>query len=237
MENKKKWDIAGSIIMIAIFLSGFYIYSTIANDYKKNNQPPQIIEKTVAIQVPDCPQTFTDYQALEKRQSVELIHNFHAYAAGGGFIKDNQNISLVKTGNDEIACGYLYVKAVKDHKKIDNIDHIYINPNGFGGHIVSSNSITLDHTPPDNTIEFVLPLDAITYLQDKRPYRPNAQDNRIANWVKMLNVSNQTTFAINSAIQNDEAIIEEVRIAYKCWNPSDIENNQKETNNCQLGVQ
>ncbi|MBI5306713.1 hypothetical protein HZB04_03995 [Candidatus Wolfebacteria bacterium] len=215
---------------ILIFIIGaIIILSTgwAANKFRK----PEIIEKKEVVEKVisqlECPNNFEIYQDLIKKgQFVNLLENASSYATNGKFIKDYE-ITINKTG--EIACGYLYVRARNDGKPLDEkYDSIYINPHDLGGHLLRSRSILILN-PIVNKTETLLPLNAISFLSEL-PYNPMSQNYRIADWVKLLNAINQIKFNIALSTQDPTGFIDEVKIAYKCWN-SQI---GKETQDCQL---
>jgi hypothetical protein len=49
------------------------------------------------------------------------------------------------------------------------------------------------------------------------PYDPNAQNYQIANWVDLLNAANSINFQISLSATNQNAVINQVIIAYQCW--------------------
>lgn len=174
-----------------------------------------------------CQPSVEAYQKnIQKRQYITLIENAPSYASQSKFVK-NYSVTIKRTG--EIACGYLYVRARNDGQPLDNkYNSIYINPQNFGGHLLLSRSMQIPN-PITKTTEVLLPLNAISYLPNL-PYNPSAQDFRIADWVKLLNVTDQINFRIALSTQNSSGVIDEVRIAYTCWNPL----TGKETQDCQL---
>lgn len=215
----KKWDLAGAILMIIIFLGGFYIYSKIA--------APGLNKTPIVLKAPTCSLNFSDYEKLLPDQSVNLVHNLNSYAIKGQFY-NSRSIDLIRSGDDEIACGYLYIKAKVDGRALDDkYESIYINPQGLGGHILRSLGVRKDN--PNETI-VLLPLDAVAYLPNL-PYNPDAKDYKITNWIKLLNASQSTNFAIGFSTTDAKGEIEEITLTYKCWNPTTGE----ETKNCRVG--
>lgn len=216
---------------IVIFIVGALIIvsvSWLVNIFRT----PEVIEKEKIIEKilsgPECPRSFEAYKTLVGGgQSFQLLKDAPSYAFQGKFIKD-YTITVNRTG--EIACGYLYVRAKNDGRPLnEKYDSIYVNPHELGGHLIRPRSVPIPNPIP-NTTEILLPLNAIPYLPTV-PYDPNAQNYRIADWVKLLNVTNQIWFKIALSVQDPTGIIEEIRIAYKCWDPA----TGKETQNCQLG--
>ncbi len=218
---------AGILAVGALIIIGT---TYVTNSLKK----PEVIQTavTVVAQSPQCPNDFSSYQSLvNSGQSVELVKNLNTYAANGNFIND-KTIAVTRSGSDQVACGYLYVRAGIDGHPLDlTYDSIYISPQGLGGQILRSKTIAITN-PVASTTEVLLPLNAITYLPSL-PYNPNAQNYQIVNWSDLLNAANTITFHIGLSTLSPNAVINEIIIAYKCWNPS----TGQETNNCQLSVQ
>ena len=218
--------IAGAIVVVG---------TTIAVNYFKK---PLIIErpidKPVLVQAPSCSINYADFLALtNKGQVVNLVQNLNTYAADGYFVNDKQ-VQVSRTGQGQIACGYLYVRARVNGRALDDrYESVYIKPQGFGGHLLLSKSIKIDN-PIINTTEILLPLNSITYLPGL-PYNPKAQNYNISDWAKLLNVSNKINFdIIGLSVEDSRAIIEDVKIVYKCWNPEN--GNGDETQDCQLST-
>lgn len=231
-----------TILVLVIGAGVIWFTAWTINKYKK----PEVIEKEkiteikteVKLSIPECPRSFEAYQDLIKGgQSFKLLTNANSYASGGKFINP-LNITVNRTG--EIACGYLYVRAKKDSGALDEkTESIYINPGGFdksigiggfGGHLLRSRTAPISEVNKiTNTTEVLFELNAIPYLPNV-PYDPNSQNYKIADWSKLLDVLNQTNFKIALSVENPSATIEEIVIAYKCWNPE----TGRETQDCQL---
>lgn len=211
------------LVGLGIILLGTFL----VNSIKKPLIIEKPVEKTVILRPPECPRSYEAYQTLvDGGQSVQLLKNANSYATQGKFVK-TYRVLLNRTG--EIGCGYFYVRAKKATGALDEkYESVYVNPQGLGGHLLRPRSIPLANYIP-NTTEILLPLDAIPYLPSI-PYDPNSQDYRLANWTKLLNASHKIEFIIGLSVQDTTAIIEEVRIAYKCWDSE----TGKETQNCQL---
>jgi hypothetical protein len=149
------------IQVLVIFICGGLIIiftSFISSKVKK----PEIIEKVTIkerlISAPDCPQSFEAYGDLvSKGQIVELIKDFNSFSENGKFVK-HATVEITRSGKSQIACGYLYINVQIDGKKMDDkYESIYINPRGFGGHILRSKGITFNAKIAD-TSEVLLPL-------------------------------------------------------------------------------
>jgi len=164
-------------------------------------------------------------------QSVVLVKNVSTYASLGELV-NLQEIKLKRSGEGEVACGYLYARANKDGKPLeDKFESIYVSPQEFGGHLLNRKGMPI-LDPITRATEVLLPLNAIPYLP-RVPFDADAQDFRIADWVKLLNVTNEVVFRIGLSVGDSRGAIEEVRIAYKCWNPEI----GRETQDCQLSVE
>ena len=223
------WKAVG--ILLTIFIIGVTILAVASiivrkldSKYKKSD------EVHIITKVPECTDSFTEYQALiNKKQSIQLIKNVRMYASDGKLV-NGRKITLERSGAGEIACGYLYVKARKNgHQLEEQFESFYINPNKFGGHLIRRNEINIPQ-PEENTTEILLPLDAVAFTGS--PYKPDPQKYQISDWVKLLNVSNQVVFSIGLSANDSRAKVDEIRIAYKCWNPD----TGKETNKCNLSI-
>lgn len=215
--------LVGAVVIISTIL--------LANLIKEPEVVEKIVEKPVTLKAPECPEDFRVYQELiEKGQSIQLLENARSYASQERFAKDYE-ITLNRSGDDEIACGYLYVRAAKNGESLDKkYDSIYVNPQGLGGHILRPKSISIIN-PIQNTTEILLQLRSVSYLPNI-PYQPDAQNYRVTNWVKLLNAVDQIVFHVGLSTQDVRGIIEDLRIAYKCWNPEIGE----ETRGCQLSI-
>lgn len=212
-------DYIGAFILMIAFFTGIIIFW---NSTKSS--------KEVLIKPPQCENTFAEYQNLvEKGQSVLLTPKQYSYAIGGKFIGDKK---VLTRRQGEVACGYIFVSANKGTKPLDDTyDSIYINPQGLGGHLLRSRGISIEN--PENTATQVLfSLDNISYLPNV-PYNPNAQNFEIANWVNLINASNKTEFIIALSTTSSVGVINEVRVAYKCYNPE----TGQETKDCQLSLE
>jgi len=186
------------------------------------------IDDKIVQSKPSCDNNFESYSNLvEKKKSFQLIKNYNTYAYNKTFI--NSTTREIKiSGKDEIACGYLYIRASKNGKSLDpSYDSIYINPQGFGGHILRGRGIY--YRDAESYTEVLISLDSVAYLPNT-PYDPDAQNFRIANWNHLLNVNSHLDFLLGLSVENNKALIEEISIAYKCWDPK----TGKETNGCQL---
>lgn len=219
------------LVIIGLAFGFLVAASYFINLFKK----PDVIEKTievpVIIKIPECSLNYDEYLSLVKKgQSVRLIEDESMHALNGKFVNDRQ-ITLTRGGTGEVACGYLYVRARKNGNALEEkYESIYINPQNLGGHLLDQNSIAITELTK-NTTEILLPLDTIMYSR-KKPFNPDTSKYKIADWAKLFNVASQTTFHIGLSAADSRAILDEVRIAYKCWNPDTGKENQK----CHLSI-
>ena len=189
-----------------------------------------IEEKEVLLRAPKCEGTFEEYRNLvSASKSVTLTNKQRAYASNG--LQGTKTITVIRSGESEVACGYLYVRASRVGGTFQKqYDSIYINPHDFGGHLLRPRSIEFKKES-DKKAEILLPLREMPYIP-KVPYDPESQNFKVADWVKLLNVSNETSFILGLSVANGEGLIEEAVIAYRCWDPQ----TGKETTTCQLGL-
>ncbi len=211
--------------------------SWITNWLKKPDIIEKVIEKPViqevVLRAPVCDGGYAEFQRLlASGQSLQLIHNESMFARAGRFINP-KDVVVQRSGTGEVACGYLYVRTRKDGRALEEkYDSVYINPQGFGGHILAKKGNVEISDPTPNKTEYLLPLNSISYVPNI-PYDPNAQNYKIVNWVNVLNASNETTFSIALSTLHEQGMIENISIIYKCWDPTD----GKETRACQLSAQ
>lgn len=222
MKNKF-WHSVFQVFMT--LAAGAMIIVFVAWANSKIKQPEEI--KEIILRPPECSGSFEEYWELsEEGQSITLVKNAKSYARFGRFVIAYPEIEIKRTGI--IACGYLYIRASKDGLLLDEkYDSIYINPHDRGGHLARRRSLEL---PVLNTATQVLfSLDFIPH-QRTAPYDPETEDNLIADWVRLLNSGEVTKFYVALSVENSSALIEEITIAYKCWNPD----TGKETQDCVL---
>ncbi len=215
--------VIGAVVVIAT--------TFVVNSLRK----PLVVQNTVSVpaQPPQCPEDFNSYQALvNSGQSVELVNNLSETYASGGIFMNGKDITITTSGAGQIACGYLYVKAGIDGHALDpNYDSVYISPQGLGGHLLASKTIAIPNAPTSTT-QILLPLTSISYLPNL-PYNPNAQNFETVNWADLLNATNKINFQIGLSTTDPRGEIDDVIIAYQCWDPS----TGKPSTDCQLSVQ
>src|SRR3989338_262768 len=220
-----------AVVFFIVFGASFLTKSLTTNKEEVKEIVNEVIkEKRVVISKPSCQNTLDEYLMLKsKGNSLQMVNGLSAYATNEQFVGDVEKIVGI-TGQGEIACGYLYIRASANKKSLSDIyDSVYINPQDFGGHILRNKGIMSVST--DNYTEALIPLDSVSYLPSK-PYNPEAKNFGIADWSKLLNVNSHLKFNIGFSTENRGGLIEDISIAYKCWNPTTGE----ETDNCLLSL-
>lgn len=220
------------IVSVFVFGSTFLARSlTAPNQEEVEKIVKNVIQEKYLPLRPTCAGTLDEFQDLRDSGKVlRIANNNPSYAENGNLIGGTKPTVMI-SGQDEIGCGYLYIRVSKSHKPFDpNFDSVYINPQGFGGHILRNKGIMLNDQ--GEYTEALIPLDAVAYLPNV-PYDPNAQNFHIANWVNLLNVNSHVDFDLALSTLDKGGLIEDVSIAYKCWNNE----TGTEANNCQLSLQ
>lgn len=215
-------DYVGALFLMVVFFIGIVIF------WQTSVIPSKVIPPQKPAVV-SCNRTDSEYRDLvAKGQSVRLTSEQWSYALNGHFVGEK---TVVTRRSGEVACGYIYIVAHKGSSPLsEKYDSIFVSPQGLGGHLVRTRSIEIAENDPKRT-QVLLPLSAIPYLYSL-PYNPDAQDFAVANWVNLLNASDRIEFLIGLSVENPSAIIDEVRIAYKCRGLDG-----EETFDCQLGVE
>jgi hypothetical protein len=186
--------------------------------------PPIAIRPVVT-----CPKDSRSYEAAKQNKNLVLLSTTSSYGkAGEGFIKESV-ISLKRSGlNSQIACGYLFYRvSAGNHPINQQYENLYMIPTQgeqFGGHILPDGKNTITNDEVNGKTEILLPLDDISYDGTDR------KNIKRANWVSLLNVSDQIDFTIALNTTNLMGGIDSVEIAYKCWNPE----TGQETTDCEL---
>ena len=238
-ENNNKTKLLGTL-MTTMVISGLFIvvvsFAVKAIFFQTSDQGVRevvetvIEEKEIILRAPKCDRSFAEYKNLvDKGQSISILENKYSYASTNGKFAIDYNKKVRREG--EVACGYLYVKASNGARSLSyDYDSIYINPQELGGHLLRPRSIEMEETK-ENKTEVLFPLSAVPYLPNV-PYNPTAQNFEITNWVKLLNSSQKIKMTIALSTMSQAGLIEEVRIAYRCWNPD----TGKEVHDCQLSL-
>lgn len=238
-SNKKNviGQLIGFLIVVSIVILGSSLASNLLTSKEKDVKKivdnaikdKQITQEKVIVATPPlCTGGFEEYIKLKNQnKSITIVNNQKSYASKNSFVGSKDSTILI-SGEDDIACGYLYIKASKSNKPLDNkYDSVYVNPQDFGGHILRNKGILYQNT--DTYTESLIPLDAVSYLPNI-PYDPEAQNFRVANWVNLLNVNSHLKFITGLSTTDTKGNIEEISIAYKCWNAK----TGLESENCQL---
>lgn len=237
-DNKRFVEVAAQLL-VYFLIAGFFVavsslivrFISVPETEKIETVVREVIKKeNVLITQPTCEKSPEGLDVLgERGQTLQIVNNLPSHGEAGKFVG-----SLISTvaisGKDDIACGYLYIRASKAGQPLeDRYESLYLNPQGFGGHILLGRGISATST--GKYTEAIIPLESVSYLPSL-PYTPEAKDYRIADWSRLLNVNSHVDFAVGLSTTNPAGLVEEVSIAYKCWNPSTGE----ETNGCLLSL-
>src|SRR3989338_1933918 len=216
--------IGGLFIVVVSFAIKAIFFQTSEPEVRKVVETV-IEEKEVLLRAPKCERSFAEYEKLvQDGQSLVVLADTKSYAVSGDLLSKRKIVRR----NGELACGYLYARASKGNKPLDEVyDSVYISPQELGGHLIRPRSIAIDKRQ-ENKTEVLLPLSAIPYLPSV-PYDPQAQNFEIADWVKLFNAAQKIKVDIGLSTLSTAGLIEEVRVAYRCWNPE----TGKETSDCQ----
>ncbi len=212
----------------------FVTVAAIIQTYVQGFNKPSIPEPTPTPQVQvyngvTCPSDYSSYLSLRQKseQVVPLISGKKVmFAKNGKFVNNQVVITKNDTKESKVACGYLYVKVgTDDYGPLRSWENININPNDFGGHISSENQIG----PGDGRkySEYLFLLNKIEYWKTK-----NRGTLLTADWAALLNVSDTVKFEIALNTNDTTGFIDELSLAYKCWNPLTGEEN----NGCKLNI-
>lgn len=179
----------------------------------------------------DCPNDFSSYEKVTKR--LKLVENIPSFGNPDGSFT-GKTVSIKRTGlKSQVACGYLFYRVSVGDKPIEqkyaNLYMGAVDSRGgvqSGGHVLPDKNVEIVNRNTNGKTEILLPLNSITYDGTER------KNIKQANWISLLNVSDQIDFqvALNTAEQSGK--IDLVEIAYKCWNPETGE----ETQDCSLDL-
>jgi hypothetical protein len=180
-----------------------------------------------------CPSDFLAYSALSEdaEHVVKLIsQRKQMFAENGEFINSEIVITKNETKTSKVACGYLFVRSgTQNNGSLQNWENLYINPNDFGGHIDSKNQFGIGDGADYS--EYLFSLKDMEYWKTRKE---RAEDNLSrADWAALLNVSERVSFDIALNTEDKTAFIDELSIAYKCWNPETGEENS----DCKLKIE
>jgi hypothetical protein len=218
------------ILLVLLLIGGYYFADQITSE-KETETTKEIVKEVineVVLKKPSCPDTSEGFAELKADgQIVPLAEKLNSYGAKGDFINKKFTVVKVSGAGSQIACGYLYVKAhVGDSKALQlEWEHPYIKPGQYGGHIITSGSII---PASENETELLFNLSKIQYR-----VLNSDKEIRSADWSALLNVSNRTDFEIALNTSDKTGMLDEVLVAYKCWNPE----TGLVTNDCKLSVE
>jgi hypothetical protein len=176
-----------------------------------------------------CSSDFSAYTQLiqNSEHDVKLIPvRKSMYVEDGQFKNSQVIITKNETATSKVACGYLFVRAgTTDAGAVKSWEDVVIDPNGFGGHLNPLSAISVNDG--DKYSEYLYALNKIQYWPTH-----NRQSINMADWAALLNVSETVPFTIAFNSENPTGFVDEVSIAYKCWDPE----TGKENNGCKLVV-
>jgi len=208
-------------VLAAVYLSSFI----------GGNQEPTT-EPTTPRPSVTCSADFLSYQKLieNPKHIVSLIDEKKVmFAENGGFVNSEIIITKNETQKSKVACGYILIRAgTLTNGSLQSWENVYINPSGFGGHINSENHIGRGDSREFS--EYLFPLNKIRYWKTRTERAKNNLST--ADWGVLLNVSDTVEFNIALNTEDKTGFVDELSIAYKCWNP----NTGEENNDCSLQV-
>jgi|GEM_PF-1711087 len=179
--------------------------------------------------VVSCHPDRLSYTAISQNENqvVKLIaKRKEMSAANGQFVNSQIIITKNETKDSKVACGYLFVRAgTKRYGALQSWENVYINPNQFGGHILSKSAVSVNDGNAYS--EYLFSLDKIQYWRSRKE-----QAILNADWASLLNVSPEVSFEIALNTNDNSGFIDELSIAYKCWDPTTGEENA----GCKLSV-
>lgn len=214
---------ASAFIIFTVWLSAWLNKSTGVLEKDSDVLPATVVT---------CPPNSLSYNEFVKGVHKELYlinEETKMYASGGKFINLEKIVSKSETKESKVACGYIrIITGTEDFGPLRSWENIFINPNGFGGHIDSINQIGLGDA--EKYSEYVFPLSKISYWNTRADRVKGNQSE--ADWASLLNVNEKITFEIALNSQDRTGFIKEVAILYKCWDPA----TGKETDKCSLKV-
>jgi hypothetical protein len=135
------------------------------------------------------------------------------FASGGDFINTQVVITKSETATSKIRCGYLFVSAgTNKGALVPAWEDVVIYLDIYGGHLIPDNAIWVNNGALSS--QYLYSLDKIQY------WDTHFRNNIIStDWASLLNVSNTIKFTIKLNTENQTGFIDNVSIAYKCWNP------------------
>lgn len=205
--------VAVQVFIILAIGIGFVWLSSSFSKQKPQEEIVKEVIKEVILKRPSCPNTSEYFTELKNAgQIVVLAKNLNSYGIDGNFVKVKRTIVKSVGSGSQIACGYLYVKAhVAGRALQEKWEHPYVKPDEFGGHLIIDSAIV--NKGEAGATELIFNLGNINYTEIL------SSETRKADWAALLNVSDRTTFDTALSTTNESGIIDEVSIAYQCWNP------------------
>ncbi len=210
-------------VVTAVYLSNWVTSRNTPNSEPKPGERTEVV----------CSADFLSYKTLSEREGhvVTLIDSRkNMFAESGEFVNSQIVITKNETEESKVACGYLFVKSgTTSYGPLRTWENLYINPNEFGGHINSENQFG----PGDsrNYSEYVFALNSMEYWRNRSE---RIKGNLLkADWAALLNVQNTVSFDIALNTEDKTGFIDQLAIAYKCWNPKTGEEND----GCKINIQ
>lgn len=216
-------------IIKALLMMGFGIFVIFGvsialgnfKDKKENDKSQRLIVS--------CLPDNLSYQSLKQNtnQILKLVSTHtYMFAKQGQFVNSEIVVTKSETNTSKVACGYLFVRAGSDkYGALQQYENVYINPNTFGGHINPKSAIV--QNDGEKYSEYIYSLNKIEYWKDR-----NHKTILSADWSYLFNVSSEVKFELGLNTENKTGFIDEISIAYKCWNPQTGEEN----NDCRLEI-
>src|SRR3990167_9098802 len=135
---KNLFKALGDVVAALLFV---VVASWLSGKIKPENNPPVVLPVKPAV---SCPIDFLSFTTIG--QKVNLIDKRMAmFANNGQFINPQIVVAKSETDNSKVACGYLFVRAgTQTNGALQSWEDVYINPNMFGGHIISQNAIVIN---------------------------------------------------------------------------------------------
>ena len=230
MNKKDLLQTVGILVFILLLTVASSFISRAINGGKKEDNTP------TARSVVTCPPDFASYNVLasDPQHVARLISKRkYMHAENGEFINSHIVVTKSETATSKVACGYLFVQAGTANgalqstwEDVDIAPSSFGDPNGFGGHLDKNSAISVNDS--DLNSQYLFALNKIQYWP-----RANRKDERTADWAALLNVSETVPFKIALNTEAKSGFIDNVSIAYKCWDPqTGVEND-----GCRLNIQ
>lgn len=205
-----------------VFIFGVIIVFGTAKltDYSEKNSKDDSNKTSVS-----CESDSLSYKSLITEHPDQLLKLVSVHtpmsAKDGQFVNSQVVVTKSETSTSKIACGYLFVKAgTTKYGPLQSYENLYINPNDFGGHIDKKGAISQNDGPSFS--EYLYSLSKIDYWRSPKDRTPLKAD-----WTALFNVSydSSVTFKLGLNAEESTGFVDEMSIAYKCWNPKTGEEN------------